>query len=270
MQPENNVNTGQVPQNGVSQTPQNNVGAEIDAALKSVETPAQENAMMQGVSGGNPASGKKKGKGMVLGMICLGLLAVGGIGFGVWAMLDGNSQKESLNSQISDLKQQNNELLDQMNKASESEDVDTMIDANINTSAWNRFSSNLAKQSINVMGYYWHYNGTENEHFVAYAAKDSNGHLTITDAGNNMNSDNSVILELDDVLSVYYIKVGNGGVPYFYIVDINGDVNRIDISENSGRQLEKVGDYTKIVTILEAASLEAILVDIDGNLYKSF
>lgn len=53
---------------------------------------------------------KPKSNGMLLGMILLGILAVGGIGFGVWTMMDGNSQKEQLNSQISALKQQNEEL----------------------------------------------------------------------------------------------------------------------------------------------------------------
>ncbi|MBR0372321.1 hypothetical protein IJH72_00020 [Candidatus Saccharibacteria bacterium] len=52
----------------------------------------------------------KKNRAMVLGMVFLGILAVGGIGFGVWEMMDGNSQKEQLNSQISVLKSQNNEL----------------------------------------------------------------------------------------------------------------------------------------------------------------
>ena len=52
----------------------------------------------------------KKSNGMILGMILLALIAAGGIGFGVWAMMDGNSQKETLNSQISTLQEENNEL----------------------------------------------------------------------------------------------------------------------------------------------------------------
>ena len=58
----------------------------------------------------------KKNKGMILEMVLLGLLAVGGIGFGVWAMIDGNAQKEQLNSQISALKSQNNELQEKVVK----------------------------------------------------------------------------------------------------------------------------------------------------------
>ena len=57
----------------------------------------------------------KINKGVIVGMVCLVLLAVGGIGFGVWAMMDGNAQKEQLNSQIDTLKQQNSELQDKAN-----------------------------------------------------------------------------------------------------------------------------------------------------------
>ena len=48
----------------------------------------------------------KKGKGMAIGMICLAILAVAGIGFGVWAFLDGNQQKTDLNNQINSLNAQ--------------------------------------------------------------------------------------------------------------------------------------------------------------------
>ena len=45
----------------------------------------------------------KRNKGVIAGMVCLALLAIGGIGFGIWAMLDGNSYKESLNEKINSL-----------------------------------------------------------------------------------------------------------------------------------------------------------------------
>ena len=106
----NNVNT--------AAAPQNDAGAAMDAAIKTQpqETATQENMMAQGTAKGKNA-GEKKGKGMVLGMIFLVILAVGGIGFGMWAMMDGNSQKEQLNSQISTLKQQNSELQEKLSNA---------------------------------------------------------------------------------------------------------------------------------------------------------
>ena len=56
------------------------------------------------------ASEKGGSKGMFYGMILCIILAIGGICFGVWAMMDGNSQKEFLCQQISTLKQQDDEL----------------------------------------------------------------------------------------------------------------------------------------------------------------
>lgn len=215
----------------------------------------------------------KKSHGMIYGMILLAILAAGGIGFGVWAMMDGNSQVARKDEEISVLKSQNSELQEKIsNSTNDGADINIDIDTDSadSSDSWDKFSRNLAAQSIYIMGYYSHYNGTSNEQYVAYAMKNPDGHLVVTDAGNNMSTDNPVLLELDNVLSVYYIKVGNGGVPYFYIVDSNGSVSRISISEYSDRQLEKVGEYTKIATVLEAASSEAILIDIDGNIYKSY
>ena len=71
----------------------------------------------------------KKNKGMILEMVLLGLLAVGGIGFGVWAMIDGNAQKEQLNSQISALKEQNDKLAGKMGSVSgiKEEEVEDVV-----------------------------------------------------------------------------------------------------------------------------------------------
>ena len=83
----------------------------------------------------------KKNNGMILGMVVLAILAVGGIGFGVWAMMDGNTQKEQLNSQISTLKSQNSELQERIDKQNESlepelqdSDIDEKEESNNNSS----------------------------------------------------------------------------------------------------------------------------------------
>ena len=62
----------------------------------------------------------KKNNTMLLGMILLVILAIGGIGFGVWEMMDANSQKEQLNSQITVLRDQINEM--QEKTSSDSDD----------------------------------------------------------------------------------------------------------------------------------------------------
>lgn len=105
---------------GVDNT--NNVNSASSAGLGSVPNSGAavgttQNLMTQGQP-------KKKGNAMLLGMIVFALLAAGGIGFGVWAMLDGNSQIAKKDEQISALKKQNNELQD---KITELEEVNTDI-----------------------------------------------------------------------------------------------------------------------------------------------
>lgn len=97
-------------------TEKNNAkGPELEAAVrevveteaKSVDTgAAKEDIVFSNVP--------KKNHGMLLGLIMCALLAVGGIGFGVWAMMDGNSQKEQLNKQITALNGQVSELQEKL------------------------------------------------------------------------------------------------------------------------------------------------------------
>ena len=61
------------------------------------------------VSGGNDAvfqDKPKKSHGMLYGMVLLAILAAGGIGFGVWAMFDGNARSQKKDEQISQLQSQ--------------------------------------------------------------------------------------------------------------------------------------------------------------------
>ena len=89
--------------------------------------PSQNNQNVESVSKNDGAVwDKPKGnKGLAIGMICLALLAVGGISFGVWAMLDGNTKVGQLNSQIDSLKQQNEELKSKINDAVADVEIDT-------------------------------------------------------------------------------------------------------------------------------------------------
>lgn len=87
---------------------------------QSVGQNAMEQALAETSASPAPASVpmgapvKKSGKGMLYGMIVFMILAIGGIGFGAWAMMDGNTQKANLERQISDLREQNNMLQDQI------------------------------------------------------------------------------------------------------------------------------------------------------------
>lgn len=89
----------------------------MEETIRTINTPDSINTSEPSV--GNPIEQgvkeeKKKSNGMLIGLILCLLLAVGGISFGVWAMLDGNAQKDKLNTQISNLQSQNNDLLSQI------------------------------------------------------------------------------------------------------------------------------------------------------------
>ena len=230
-----------------------------------------ENSIQNGVSEVKPVADEapkedivfsnkpKKKTGMILGMILFAILAIGGVGFGVWAMMDGNTQKEALNKQIDNLIAQNGELQSKLNNSG-----DAII--NVGEDAWDNFSNNLASRSVDIMASYIYGAGSDAEYHTMHAVKDEDGHLVVTDI--DQNGADEFILELDDVLMVYSVHVGNGDLQYFYIISNDGSVSRLEFRSN--RQLEKVGDYKKIVAVFQAASLEAVLIDIDGNTYQSF
>ena len=202
---------------------------------------------------------KKSGKGGIIAVILFALLAAGGIGFGVYTMMNSKKQEDALNEQIATLKKQNSELMEKIAEGGEGSE------SSASTNAWDDFSKNMVSETMSIMGEYPFYNGSENVYYVMHANKNNSGHLTIVDDS----VDNATILELDDVLAIYYVRIGNGSVPYFYIIGFDGGVSRINLLENSGRQLEKVGDYTKIVAVFVGDDLAANLVDIDGNIYKT-
>ena len=60
---------------------------------------------------------KKSGKGGIIAVILFALLAAGGIGFGVYTMLNSKTQEDALNEQITTLKKQNSELMEQIGEA---------------------------------------------------------------------------------------------------------------------------------------------------------
>lgn len=101
MQPENNV-------------PNTATGPKIETALEEVvamETKPVEQPAAQPVA--QPPKDDvvfnnkpKKSNVMLIGLILCLILAAGGIGFGVWAMMDKNAQEDRLNSQISALSNQ--------------------------------------------------------------------------------------------------------------------------------------------------------------------
>ena len=90
----------------------------------------------------------KKSHGMLYGMILLAILAVGGIGFGVWAMMDGNSKVEKKDKQIT-------ELQSQLTEKSETvvEDDTTVADGSSVKNVSNELAQNLISPYIGSFTY---------------------------------------------------------------------------------------------------------------------
>lgn len=127
------------PNQNVTGTPSVNVNTPTPNNLPNIENvpePPKENLMAA------EAKEKKGSKGMLIGLILCLLLAAGGVGFGVWAMIDGNTTKDNLNAQINSLKSQNSELLDQVTELNEKitelesstilEETDTITENDVN------------------------------------------------------------------------------------------------------------------------------------------
>ena len=101
------------------------VAATISAELAATPEPAKpENPM----AAAEPE--KKSSKGGIIAAILFAIIAAGGVGFGVWAMMDGNTQKDQLNSQIDALKRTNSELMEKLaeDNFDGDSDIDTAVD----------------------------------------------------------------------------------------------------------------------------------------------
>ena len=75
------------------------------SSAASVTAKAPEPTFDNGPSVVEEKGGKKTG--LVLGLVLCLILAAGGIGFGVWAFMDGNTQKDNLNARIDELRKEN-------------------------------------------------------------------------------------------------------------------------------------------------------------------
>ena len=202
---------------------------------------------------------QNSGNGLKIATAIACIVGVCGIGFGIYGVM----QVANRDSQISELKTQIKNSEDKIAtlEASRSEPVGG--DNTTIADSYRIFSDNLANNyAATVFGYY--YTGSDNVKRTV-AARIENSHLTITDIDN----ESTVIVEADGMISAYFVEVGNGGVPYIYLIKKDGSVARIDISENGARTIENLDGYEKIVSIFGGGDLFAHLIDINGNVYKN-
>ena len=204
---------------------------------------------------------QKNSNGLIIATVIACVVAVCGIGFGIYGVM----QVLNRDSQISELKTQIKNSEDKITTLEASQSEIISGDNTTIADSYRIFSDNLANNyTATVFGYYYHYTGSDNVKRTV-AARIENSHLTITDIDNEP----TVIAEADGMISAYFVEVGNGGAPYFYLIKKDGSVARIDISENGARTIENLDGYEKIVSIFGGGDLFAHLIDINGNVYKN-
>ena len=107
-------------------------------------TPSVAKAPEPTFDNGPSIVGKKEGKtGWILAIVLLLIIAAGGVGFGVWAYMDGNTQREQLNAQISDLQQQNAKLQEDIEELSKKESGGDAVVNYEEVDVWSDGSKNI-------------------------------------------------------------------------------------------------------------------------------
>lgn len=213
---------------------------------------------------------KNKNQLLVISLIICAILALAGIGFGIYGVIASNhysSEVNDLKSMIAEKDKTIANLKNPENPENPETPDEPKNPEEPQANSYTTFADNLAKNHIpSVFGYYYHYTGSDNVRNAVWVNIDQNCHLTITDLDNN----NQTIAEADNIISAYFVQVGNGSVPYFYMIHKDGTVSRINISEDANHALEKLDGYTNIVAVSGSSDLLAYLIDINGNIYKTY
>lgn len=211
-------------------------------------------------------SGKQdNGKGWKIATAIASVVAICGIGFGVYGMLQ-SSQKDN---QISDLKVQvedsNGKITTLETEKIETTDKDgtTITIADSVATSYERFANNLIESNSGKFLTIYGANSSERLE-LAQIDGNNNNHLTIS-------VNDSVIAEDDEVLLVYKLNgVGNGGNTYFYYIKKDGSVFRVQVFPEGvdyGEVTEVDDGHKKIVSVMDGSGFCPRLIDIDGNLY---
>lgn len=196
----------------------------------------------------------KSSKGMLIGMIICAVLAVGGVGFGAYGIIQEDQAKE----QIADLKAkitqedgtattiENNTTKENTPIAEETNTLSyaTYADHVINSMSGKVAIISVAKVTAKIDG------------------KDNN-HLTIKDR------EETITVEDDEVLSVIHLNgIGNGAVDYFYYIKRDGSVVEVQISEGIGfGEMRTIEGLSEIVTVIDGSGYYPRFIDIHGNYY---
>ena len=200
----------------------------------------------------------KKSHAMVYGMIILALLAVCGIGFGVWAMLDGNSRSQKKDEQISQLQSQLAEKSEMV-----VEDDTTVVDDGGNVSSLENPVIKATppaqyelRHSISVVS-----TGSPNEATMTFSAVDG-GSLGCRFPNSVVTGGCTVSGVPEGIYKIVTIHEGNGigsekigflmkdGTAWFAPIYINGDVNA---GVNTNLQAKRINIDGFIKDVVEVA-----------------
>lgn len=234
-------------------------------AANDTKTPTSSNA--------NKHSDRKNRQPLLAGLIICAILAVAGIAFGIYGVVASNHKSSEIDGLKSLIAQKDQTIESLKNPgsttppANDPTDNPTDAPAEPTSNSYSLFASNRAKTPVSVFGHYYHYVGPTSGSVerTVLAKTDQNHHLTVTDLDDN----DKVLAEADDVISVYYVHIGNGGVPYFYLLHKDGKVSRISLLEDADHAVESLSDHKDIVSVIEGSDLFVYLVDINGNVYKT-
>ena len=197
------------------------------------------------------------GKGWKITTAITSIVAICGIGFGVYGMIQ-SSQKDS---QISDLKAQ-------INNTASTDDTDQSTKNN----SFGLFSNNNdGNVSFNLNGY------QEPVGEVDYGSVhiDSKHNMKIT-----VGQTKTTLLEEDGVVLAYYVRQAsyeqdgeikrfNGYTPYVYYVKNDGLVYRIRVDLETSVP-EKIDNHKDIVSIFSSSNPDSpvTMIDINGKIYQ--
>ncbi len=226
----------------------------------------------------------KKTNGMKYGIIVCALLAVAGIGFGVYGMLRkpeekadqaANTETEA-ETELADLRQKY-AALQKYIKDLEASGTEIPQDiSNMEISSWETYVQNIKKKGgarANIFGNMTGGNGCGYETYsmpTASAFIDATGHLAIKAHDGGRDSQWETILEADGFLSAFYVTRGNGGTPSFILINEQGETFVIDIDKghlDQKKELTPLSQYKNIVSAISGGDLYAHLTDIEGNIF---
>lgn len=209
---------------------------------------------------------KTNNKPLIIGIVICAVLALAGIASSIYNMVISNNKSTEISNLKAEIAEKDQTIAN-LTAQTPSEDDTTPTPDTPTTNSYEIFADNLAKNySGSIFGYYYHYTGTENVERTVLAKIDQNHHLVINDLDDN----NQLIAEADNIISAYFVRIGNGGTPYFYMLNKDGTVSRICLAENADRTIENLNDYKNIVSVIEGSDLFAYLIDINGNVYQSY